>query len=103
MLTSYTEIKQQLLDEWDTLDPDRLHEYADSNSPVYYSDIMREWAELPSEASDHWQEIGTEITPETTIFSLMSVDLFYYYLDQFERAYQQIREEKEELELEEAN
>ena len=52
MLTTYNEIKAQLLDEWEYTKEERLHEVAESLAPVYYSDIVKEWQELPSEATD---------------------------------------------------
>ena len=95
MLTTYNDIKAELLSEWEHLNEDRLHEYADSNTPVYYSDIMEEWRQLPDEAMDAWQEFGAEYTPESTIFSFMTTDLHLYYLGLVEQAYAEIKTEKE--------
>lgn len=97
-LATYEDIKQELLDDWEHVNESRLHEYAESNTPVYYSAIMREWQELPMEDTDAWKEYGLEITSETTIFSLMSADLNLYYQGLFEKAFEEITEEKGEQE-----
>jgi hypothetical protein len=96
MLTDYSEIKAQLLDEWEYTKEERLHEVAESLTPVYYSDIVKEWQELPSEATDAWKEFGPEFTPETTIYALMTTDLHLYYQSEVERAYIEIKNEKEQ-------
>ena len=105
MLTTYEEIKAELLSEWEHLTESRLHEYAESNTPVYYSEISKEWHELPMEATDAWKEYGAEFTPDTTIFSLMTTDLHLYYFALVEKAFAEITEEKqqEENEREEEN
>ena len=97
-LATYEDIKQELLDDWEHVTESRLHEYAESNTPVYYSAIMREWQELPMEDTDAWKEYGLEITSETTIFSLMSADLNLYYQGLVEKAFEEITEEKVEQE-----
>jgi hypothetical protein len=100
MLTTYAEIKSELLDEWEHLTESRLHEYAESCTPIYYADIADEWQELPQENSDAWQEYGIEFTPETTIVGLMTTDLHLYYFALVEKAYAEIMEEKQEEENE---
>jgi hypothetical protein len=100
MPTTYNQIKAQLLDEWEFTEEDRLHEVAESLTPVYYSYIIEEWRWLSLEESDTWREHGHEITPETTITNLMAIDLFYHYLDLVNRAYNEIKNEKEEEENE---
>lgn len=96
MLANYSDIKEELLDEWEFVTESRLHEYAESNTPVYYPQIIREWQELPSEDTDAWKEYGMEITAGTTIFSLMEADLNLYYQGLVERAFEEITKEKEE-------
>lgn len=100
MLTTYNEIKAQLLNEWEHTTEERLHEVAESLTPVYYSDIAKEWQELPSESTDAWKEYGIEFTPEITIYNLMTTDLHLYYQGEVERAYNEIKTEKEEEEEE---
>lgn len=100
MLTTYAEIKAELLDEWEHLTESRLHEYAESNTPVYYSDIVKEWQALPMENTDAWQEYGAAFTPDTTIFSLMTTDLHLYYFALVEKAFAEITEEKQQEESE---
>lgn len=96
MLTTYNEIKAQLLDEWEYTKEERLHEVAESLTPVYNSDIAKEWQELPSEATDAWKEFGPQFTPESTIYAFMTTDLHLYYQGLVERAYNEIKNEKEE-------
>lgn len=94
MLSTYTEIKAQLLDEWEDVKESRLHEYAEDYTPVYYSDIAEEWAELPVDDTDAWKDYGVEFNSETTIHSLMTADLNLYYQALVERAFEEITEEK---------
>lgn len=100
LLTTYEEIKAELISEWEHLTESRLHEYAESNTPVYYSEIAKEWQALPMEHSDKWQEFGIEFTPDTTIFSLMTTDLHLYYMELVEKAFSEITEEKQKQENE---
>lgn len=102
-----SDIKGDILDHWEQLQDkahpeDLLTELAESACPVYYSDIIKDWQEMPSEFNDSWQEI-TAPTQDTTIFSLMGWDLWNYYQDSYRRIFSKVAEEKEELELEEAN
>lgn len=96
MLGNYADIKEELLGEWQFVKESRLHEYAESNTPVYYQQIIDEWQELPSEDIDAWKEYGLEITASTTIFSLMEADLNIYYQGLVERAFVEIGQEKED-------
>lgn len=100
LLTTYEEIKAELLSEWEHLTESRLHEYAESNTPVYYSDIADEWKALPMEHSDAWKEYGVEFSPDTTIFSLMTTDLHLYYFGLVQKAFAEITEEKQTQEIE---
>jgi hypothetical protein len=99
MRMNYTDIKSDILDHWDQLaennyPEDLLRELADSACPVYYSDIIKDWQEMPSEYTDSWQEF-IEATQDTTIFSLMSADLFNYYDSEYTRIFNEITEQKE--------
>ena len=94
MLTTYEEIKDHLLNEYDreALSENVIHEVADSFCPIYYSEIIKEWQALPSENSDTWQDYP--ITSDTTITSLMTVDLYEYYYQLADKAYREITEEE---------
>jgi hypothetical protein len=97
---NHSDIKQEILDNWAELEEsaypdDLLREMADSACPVYYSDIMTDWQEMPNEFTDSWQEF-VEISQDSTIFSLMSADLFNYYDTEYTRIYNEIKETKEE-------
>jgi hypothetical protein len=98
MLTSYNEIKEELLEDWEHVTESRLYEYAESNTPVYYSAILKEWQELPSEDTDAWKDYGVAVTAETTIFDLMTADLNIYYQALTERAFEEITKQKEDSE-----
>jgi hypothetical protein len=99
MLTSYTDLKDMILEEWDSLDRDNLDQLVDSVMPVYYSDIAKQWQEMPSEWDNTWRDIyGQEIPANATIYSLMEVDLWQYYQNEISRIYGEIAEIKQELE-----
>jgi hypothetical protein len=103
LLTNNTEIKDLMLTEWDHLTEDDLYEIADGLVPVYYSDTIAQWRDLEMDDTDTWTDTIGDLSGDTTIFSLMNIDLFNYYLKQAEYVFAEINKEKEELELEEAN
>ncbi len=91
------EIKADLLDAFDeisgaTYPDDLLTERADGYVPVYYHEILTDWAEMPSEYNDSWLEYGEDASKG--IFSLMSVDLFVYYQARTVAVWAEILEEK---------
>lgn len=97
MLTTYNEIKQQILDRWSEFESnqypaDIVNEFAESECPIYTSDIIEEWAQMPNEFNDAWQD-GFSVSGDITIVELMSVDLFNYYQHQFQTAYTELAEE----------
>ena len=96
MYFSDSDIKQVILDEWDYIGNDDpkgiLDQFADSAVPVYYSDIIKDWQEMPSEYTDSWQDLG--YGAEAGITELMRVDLYQYYTDTFYRIHEEILEEK---------
>jgi len=93
-LATYEDIKEELLDEWEFVKEERLHEYAESHTPVYYNQIVKEWQELSSDDTDAWKEYGVELNSETTIYSLMEADLNIYYQALVEKAFEEISKEK---------
>lgn len=100
MRMNYSDIKQEITNNWAELEEsaypeDLLKEMADSACPIYYSDVLKDWAEMPSEFNDQWREF-CEPTPDTTIFNLMSADLFNYYMFKYEEIYNDIKTDKEE-------
>ena len=95
-LSTKAEIKQEILDSWeqfkDNAHPDDLlSEFADSNTPIYYGDIISQWQEMPSEFDNYWQEIGAG--GNATITSLMQIDLYNYYSHLFLTAYNELCDE----------
>jgi hypothetical protein len=95
-LTTYEDIKAQVRDELEQLEEtpypeDLLYQFADSEVPIYYGDIVEEWQQLPFDDTDRWQELGAN--PETTIYKLMQIDLLLYYERQFVEAWEAVKEE----------
>jgi hypothetical protein len=100
MRMDYNDIKKEIEENWEDLEAssypeDALKEMADSACPVYYHEVIKDWQEMPNEFTDNWQEF-IDPTTETTIFSLMSADLFCFYDSEYTRIYNEIKEEKEE-------
>lgn len=76
---------------------DNSGEFLEGYIPVYYNQILKEWAEMPSEYNDRGQlEFG--MGKEITIFNLMSLDLYVYYQDIFNEAIEELEEELSEEE-----
>jgi hypothetical protein len=103
MNMDYSDIKSDIIDHWEQLSEmaypeDLLTELADSACPVYYSGILQDWSEMPNNFTDSWQEFQEfiELTQETTIFSLMSADLFNYYSDRYRDIFAEVRHDKEQ-------
>jgi hypothetical protein len=107
MRMNKSDIKQEILDNWDYLGEtnypeDLLSELAESALPIYYKDILNDWAEMPNEYTDSWTELtankdGTLFVgknPKITNFMIM--DLFNYYHNAYTEIYEQIKTEKTE-------
>jgi hypothetical protein len=97
MLYTYSDIKGELLDDWDNLSEQRypedsLQEYADSAVPVYTSEIIQEWRDMPREFDNRWREISESIE---SIEDGMRLDLYLYYLETYHRAYAELCQDKE--------
>ncbi len=93
-LTTYNQICDDIRDErayFDSDDDRAIHEMAEALTPVYYSGTMAQWAELPLDACDTWQEFG--IDENATILDRMNVDLFWHYHNAVSRAWDEIRDE----------
>jgi len=67
---------------------------ADGYVPVYINEIINEWQEMPSEFDNFWHEYG--FSNDTTIPDLMKIDLYGYYREQTEKAYNEVKNEKDE-------
>lgn len=99
MLTSYNDLaedlKANLAEIQEAKYPeDYLTEYADGLVPIYYSEILQEWTDLDAEFRDRWHELG-EAGPDSTIYSLMAIDLYMYYQQEVERAYYELTNTEE--------
>ena len=95
-LTTYEEIKQQLLDEWEYVNDDTVHQYAEELIPIYYSGIQEEWLSLPGDEIDVWHDYVGELNSSTSIFKLMSYDLLHYYFQLVDKAFNDIKEAQED-------
>ncbi len=101
MYFSDSDIKQDIYDHLDQLKDsaypeDLLNELADSATPVYYGEIIKDWQEMPSEFNDSWQDLGTD--GSAGILTLMQMDLFNYYHDSYRRIFSEVMHDTEESE-----
>ena len=101
MRMNHSDIRQQLLDEWEgqlahNHDPyDLLREFSDSAVPVYNSEIIKDWQEMPSEFNDAWQDYVIGEVFKRTITDLMQLDLFNYYQHEYHKIYNELCNEME--------
>lgn len=99
MVTSYKQIEEDIRSEWSDFETDfdrAVNEMADSVTPIYNSDIIREWSGLSSDDSDRWHEFGYSVSEMVSIVDLMKIDLFIYYQAVIDSIANTILEEKEE-------
>ena len=73
---------------------DMAHEYADSQVPIYYSEIIREWTDLPEEFSNKYHELSDSLPDR--IEDLMRTDLYLYYWNHYSSAIEALVREREE-------
>jgi hypothetical protein len=100
-ITTYSDIKAEVINNLEYITgsqypEDLLDELADSAVPIYYSDIISEWTELPSDGRDRWEEFGIYDANEVTITKLMTLDLLMHYRDEFRLAFNEIQKDIEE-------
>lgn len=100
MNMNYSDIKQELTDNWDQFAGnqypwDLLNEFANSSVPIYYGEIIEDWQEMPNEFTDSWQEYADGEPFKRTIFDLMSIDLYNYYQSEYSRIYSELAKEME--------
>lgn len=70
---------------------DNSGEWIDGYLPIYYNQIVQEWQEMPSEYNDRGAaELGH--MGETTIYGLMSLDLYIYYSELFQEVLNEMEE-----------
>jgi hypothetical protein len=102
---NYSDIKKEILENWEQFadnpyPEELLNEFADSALPIYYSEIISDWQEMPSEFDNVWAEEGYT---SDSITALMSYDLENYYRHQYHRIYNEIMHDQEQLESESEN
>jgi hypothetical protein len=104
MLITHEKAKNNILESWEWIKDsqypeDYASEMAQSDVPIYTSEIIREWCELPSENSNRFSEIRSEISAnEITIQDLMADDLYLYYQEIYSGALAEILETESESE-----
>jgi hypothetical protein len=95
-LTSFAEIKTRIAEslaefQASAYPEDLLDEYAESECPIMNHEIIKEWAEMPHEFDDSWQQYGMDKSFwQGGIVRLMSIDLLEYYKAQFAKAWAEI-------------
>lgn len=100
--TTQEQMKEEILNELKTnegttLDDikDNSGEWIDGYLPVYNSEIIKEWQEMPSEYDDRGAiELGYD--GDANIVRQMSLDLYLYYSDLFNEVLDEIESEQEE-------
>ena len=96
------EIKKELENHREEIetakDPESyLDEFADGFTPVYYSDILKDWTELPGEYCDQWKDYGYDTQKNSGgIMQLMQIDLAFYYLEITREIWEEIQKESAE-------
>ena len=107
-----SDIKSDILSNWDYLNEsnypeDVLSELAESALPVYHHRILSDWTEMPNEYTDSWKDSITvekdgtvSLGNNPSIYTLMLVDLFNYYHDTYTEIYGEVRQNKEQEEIE---
>ena len=99
MYTTRETIKAELLENAEQIeqDTDRLSEWVDGYCPVYYSDTLKDWTEMPSDYCDRWKELGYDANRnDGGILQLMAVDVWFYYDELTREVWAEIEEEREE-------
>ena len=70
---------------------DNITEYADGLVPIYYHDIVKEWAEN-DKAHGLAVECAGEYGNKEDIYKMMSEDLFYFYENKLREDYNKLLE-----------
>jgi len=97
-LPTVAQAKKRILDDVPNIleskyPDDELTELVDSDLPIYNSEIVYQWAKLPVEFEN---PIGF-VDAETTIYKLMTFDLYDFYKDVYGKALEEIKEEAENV------
>jgi hypothetical protein len=87
-ITTLRQIKDLIRDEG----ADNLHQLADDLVPIYYSDLVQEWIELPIDHRDTWEP--DQALGQTSITNLMAIDLYNYYYKAIEQVYYDLKREQ---------
>jgi len=101
-LLNDSELKQQILSnleeysdsgEVPAYDTDFIIGFAEAQLPIYNADTIDQWIELPDNYKDSWAE--QNFTPKSTIYNLMSIDLYNYYETRTSEILTEIQEERD--------
>lgn len=99
--TTQERMKEELLEELKNggdIDQikDNSGEWIDSWLPVYNNRIIEEWQNMPSDYDNRgYAELGAGA--EINIVNLMSMDLYLYYSDLWNKVVEEIESELEEI------
>jgi len=101
LYTTRETINEELLDNAEQIrergGEDGLSEWVDGYCPVYYSDTIQDWREMPNEYCDRWKELGYDANRnDGGILQLMAVDVWFYYDELTRQVWAEIEEEREE-------
>lgn len=95
-LTPDSELREAIAHNWEEYsdtpyDTDFIVGFAETQLPIYYNEIIEHWQQLPDNYKDSWSD--GDFTPNSTIYNLMSIDLYNYYSDRTSEILDQIRQE----------
>tara|TARA_R110002110_G_scaffold175779_3_gene379531 strand:+ start:950 stop:1261 length:312 start_codon:yes stop_codon:yes gene_type:complete len=95
-MTTRAEIRSEIIDHLEQLKQmphteELISELADSNTPIYYGEIIDQWHVMPSEYDDRWKELHQ--AEDKTITDLMQTDLALYYYEQFLEVWEEVKSE----------
>ena len=101
-LTTYAEIRAEIIENLEYLKEtpypeDMIAELADSSVPIYNSDTIEQWSEMPSSYENRWKDYGFDTEKNGGgILTLMLIDLTFYYLEVYDEIWQELKAEQEE-------
>jgi hypothetical protein len=93
-------MKEVLLENYDHLiisptEEEDLADFADRFVPLYGFEVVKDWLQLPDEQKDKWKELGYDANKnEGGILRLMQMDLIFYYLEETNSIWEELKKEK---------
>jgi hypothetical protein len=93
-------MKEVLLENYHDLiisptEEEDLADFADSFVPLTGFEVVKDWLQLPDEQKDKWKELGYDANKnEGGILRLMQMDLIFYYLEQTNSIWEELKKER---------